>query len=184
MAKYWETYEKADKWFTIRNAEGADAQKVIHFMEYVDRETTFLLREPGEFEADYPLEKETELLSSWTEDPKHLFLLAETAEGEIAATCGCMYNASRKRTRHLGEIAISVRESFWRMGLGRKLFEIQEAWCQKNQVEKLCLSVDTLNTRALGLYLSRGFVVEGTLHRESKMADGSWRDMYRMAKFF
>lgn len=184
LAKYWGTHEKAGVKFTIRNAEGADAQKIINFMRYVDAETTFLIREPGEFEATYPLEKETELLNCWDEDPERLFLVAETADGEIAATCGCTYSSTRRRSRHLADIAIAVRESFWHMGLGRKLFQVQEAWCRENQVEKLCLSVDTLNVRALGLYLSQGFVIEGTLRKESKMADGSWRDMYRMAKFF
>ena len=31
--------------------------------------------------------------------------------------------------------------------------------------------------------VSQGFVVEGTLHRETKMADGTYRDLYVMAKF-
>ena len=46
------------------------------------------------------------------------------------------------------------------------------------------LTVDTKNTRALGLYLSLGFVVEGTLRREGKLAAGSYCDVYAMAKFF
>ena len=59
--------------------------------------------------------------------------------------------------------------------------------CCTEEVErimgKLCLEVDTSNTPALGLYLRMGFEVEGTLRREVHMADGSYRDLYIMAKF-
>ena len=63
------------------------------------------------------------------------------------------------------------------------MMEIQEEWCRLQGIEKLCLEVDTSNTGAIGLYLSRGFVVEGTLRNEAKMQDGSYRDLYVMGKF-
>ncbi len=184
MAKHREIFETKGTRFILRNAEGADAEKIIEFMRHVDSETTFLAREPGEFDASFTVERERDLLAGWAEGEEKLFLAAETEDGQIAATCGCFYNGSRRRVRHRAEIAISVRRDFWRMGLGRRLFEIQQDWCRENRIEKLCLTVDTLNTRALGLYLSLGFTVEGTLRREARMADGSWRDIYAMAKFF
>lgn len=61
--------------------------------------------------------------------------------------------------------------------------EVQETWCRSQGIEKLCLEVDTKNLPAIRLYLSQGFVVEGTLHRETKMPDGTYRDLYVMAKF-
>jgi len=183
MARYREEFETKGARFIIRNAEGEDAQSIIDFMRYVDRETTFLAREPGEFDASFSVEQETALLQGWADGGEKQFLVAVAESGEIAATCGCFYSSGRKRTRHLGEIAISVRRDFWRMGLGRRLFQIQESWCRENGVEKLKLTVDTQNTRALGLYLSQGFTVEGTLRREAKLADGSYRDTYAMAKF-
>lgn len=78
---------------------------------------------------------------------------------------------------------LSVRQDYWRQGLGRRLLEIQEGWCRSQGITKLCLEVDTSNTPALGLYLRMGFEVEGTLRREVHMADGSYRDLYIMAKF-
>ena len=63
------------------------------------------------------------------------------------------------------------------------MLQIQEDWCRTQGIEKLCLDVDTLNTSAISLYLSQGFVVKGTLHREAKMSDGTYRDLYVMAKF-
>lgn len=43
--------------------------------------------------------------------------------------------------------------------------------------------MDTQNFRAIGLYLSKGYTVEGTLRHTAKMADGTYRDYYAMAKF-
>ncbi len=184
MSHYRKEFQGKDGRFVIRNAEGADAPKLFAYMEYVDRETTFLAREPGEFATSYTLEQETELLAGWAAGDEKLFLVAETEDGEIAATCGCSYSKGRRRARHIGEIAVSVRQDFWRQGLGRRLMTIQLDWCREHQIEKLNLTVDTQNTRALGLYLSLGFVVEGTLRHEGKLADGTYRDVYAMAKFF
>ena len=184
MSKYQESFETKGQFFLLRNAEENDAQKMFEFMRHVDGETTFLAREPGEFEASFSLESEAALLKSWSAGEDKLFLVAETKSGEIAATCGCTRNSGRRRTRHLAEIAVSVRQDFWRMGLGRRLFQIQCDWCRQKEIEKLCLTVDTENLRALGLYLSLGFVVEGTLKQQAKMSDGSYRDLYTMGKFF
>ena len=183
MARYREPFPTKGGEGLIRNAEAEDAAKLFEFMRYVDRETAFLAREPGEFEASYTLEQETSLLGGWAESATKLFLVVETPEGELAATCGCNFDNSRRRSRHRAEIAISVRQDFWRMGLGRRLLQTQFDWCRQNDVEKLCLTVYTDNLPAIGLYLGLGFEVEGTLRREAKMPDGTYRDLYTMAKF-
>ena len=184
MSRYKEEFQGKGGRFVIRNAEGADAPKLFEYMDHVDRETVFLAREPGEFAASYTLEEETKLLSSWAGEDETLFLVAETEDGEIAARCKCSYSKGRRRARHIAEIAVSVRQDFWRQGLGRRLMSIQLDWCREHQIEKLNLAVDTNNVRALGLYQSLGFVVEGTLRHEGKLADGTYRDVYAMAKFF
>lgn len=117
------------------------------------------------------------------ESPGELFLLAVTAQGVVTGSSHCSFRLDRARYRHRAELALSVRQDYWRQGLGRRLMEIQETWCRSQGIEKLCLEVDTKNLRAMGLYLSRGFVVEGTLRRAVKMADGSYRDLYVMGKF-
>lgn len=57
---------------------------MFEFMRHVDSETTFLAREPGEFEASFSLESEAALLKSWSAGEDKLFLVAETKSGEIA----------------------------------------------------------------------------------------------------
>lgn len=183
MSFYREEFQGRKQNFTIRNALGTDASAMIRYMGFVDRETTFLAREPGEFEKSYPLHREQAFLKECAEKENILFLLAFSKEGELAATCSCSYPTEKQRYRHRGELSISVRKEFWHQGLGRRLMEIQEAWCQRQNVCKLCLQVDASNTPALGLYLRLGFEVEGTLRREARMADGSYRDLHVMGKF-
>ena len=183
MAHYKAMFQGKTEEFTIRNAVGEDAPAILDYMTRVDRETTFLAREPGEFEKNYSLETETALLDKQAESGASLYLIAVSKNGTIAASCICSFQTGRARTRHRADLAISVRQDYQRQGLARQLMEVQETWCRSQGIEKLCLEVDTKNLPAIRLYLSQGFVVEGTIHRETKMADGTYRDLYMMAKF-
>jgi len=184
MAKYYEEFETKGQLFIIRNAEGADARREIDFAEQGSRETDFCTREPGEYSKSFlPVEEAAKGLEELAKSNEELYLLAVTPEGEIAATCMCSYSSSKARARHLGDISIGVAKKYWRMGLGRRLFEVQMEWAKHSGVEVLTLLVDTLNIRALRLYLSLGFTVEGVLRKRLKMADGTYRDMYSMSKF-
>lgn len=183
MSQHREIFESKGKRFIIRNATPEDVQAIYVFMDHVDRETTFLAREPGEFELAYPPEKEAAFLKHNAESEDCSFLVAEAENGELAGTCGIQWSSDRQRFRHRAEIGISIRQAYWRMGLGRKLLNTQFDWCRQRGITKLNLEVDTLNSRAIGLYLATGFVIEGTLYRESKMADGSYRNFYSMGKF-
>ena len=55
MALYEEVFQSKGAVFTIRNAGPQDAQAMLDYMGCVDRETTFLAREPGEFERGFTL---------------------------------------------------------------------------------------------------------------------------------
>lgn len=183
MARFQERFQGKKQVFLIRNGEAADAPAMMGYMSQVNRETTFLSMEAGEFEKVFSLEKETQLLAEWAPSQYHLSLLAQTEAGEIAGCCNCAYSMEKQRYRHRASLGLSVRQDYWRQGLGRRLIQIQENWCRSQGITKLCLEVDASNTPALGLYLQMGFVVEGTLRREARMADGSYRDLYAMAKF-
>ena len=182
MAQYQEVFQGKRQRFLIRSAVGADAPALVRYMSLVNRETTFLSMEPGEFEASYPVEKEASYLDSIAQSQDRQLLIAVTPDGEIAGNCRCEYPGDRRRLRHTA-VLDSVRKDYWRQGLGRRLMEIQENWCRSQGVEKLCLEVDTANLPAIGLYLRQGFTVEGTLRNQVKLPDGSYRDLYVMGKF-
>ena len=183
MALYEEVFQSKGAVFTIRNAGPQDAQAMLDYMGCVDRETTFLAREPGEFERGFTLEKERAYLTGCQESPGRAVPAGCNGPGLVAGSSHCSFRLDRARYRHRAELALSVRQDYWRQGLGRRLMEIRGNLVPQPGIEKLCLEVDTKNLRAMGLYLSRGFVVEGTLRRAVKMADGSYRDLYVMGKF-
>ena len=183
MTSFPQSFQGKTQTFTLRPPQVEDAAALIAYMEVIDRETTFLSREPGEFAQNFTLEKEQAYLRSCLEDEGQLFLIAFDEAGSIAATCNCSSMAHRQRYRHRAELAVSVKQAHWRQGLGRRMMELLEAWARARGIEKLSLEVDTQNTRAIGLYLRQGFTVEGTLRHAAKLADGSYRDYYAMAKF-
>ena len=130
MAQYQEVFQGKRQRFLIRSAVGADAPALVRYMSLVNRETTFLSMEPGEFERIFPVEREAQLLEEWAASHYHLSLLALTEDGEIAGSCNCAYSTEKQRYRHRASLGLSVRQDFWRQGLGRRLLEVQQAWCR------------------------------------------------------
>ena len=124
MARYQERFQGKKQVFLIRNGEAADAPAVMRYMSQVNRETTFLSMEAGEFEKVFSLEKETQLLAEWAPSQYHLSLLAQTEAGEIAASCNCSYSTEKRRYRHRASLGLSVRQDYWRQGLGRRLLQV------------------------------------------------------------
>ena len=176
MALYLETCNLGNFACTIRNSEPDDAEQMIAHIHEVDSESLFLSREPGEFSMS--LEEERKFLEDAKNSEFDLFLVAEI-HGEIIASCVSRINP-RKRYRHKAELAIAVQKAYWSMGIGRKLMNAAISWAKEQGLAKLELSVDTENQRALSLYASLGFEIEGTIRKERRMADGTFRDGYRM----
>ena len=91
MALYEDVFQSKGAVFTIRNAGPQDAQAMLDYMGCVDRETTFLAREPGEFERGFTLEKERAYLAGCQESSGELFLLAVTAQDVVAGSSHCSF---------------------------------------------------------------------------------------------
>lgn len=176
MAKLQAAYKLNGRLVTIRNAEPDDASALIALVNRFDAETTFLTREPGEF--DMTEERERDILQAKKDAPHCLYLVAEV-EGNPVATAHAEYGQKR-RYRNVAHIGIAVAKAYWGIGIGRALLEELIRWLEDNGVEKVNLTVDTNNIRAQRLYQSLGFFVEGRQARESKMADGSYREAYWM----
>lgn len=176
MALFHEEFPLGNFMFTIRNAEPEDAERMIAHVNQVDTESVFLSREPGEFSMS--VEDEQKFIATKKNSEYTLFLVAEV-DGEIIANCEAAVNPKR-RLLHKAVVGISVQKAYWSMGIGRKMMNAVITWCRGKGLVKIELTVDTENQRALSLYTSLGFEVEGTLRKSMRLADGTTRDTYSM----
>ncbi|MFT9496284.1 GNAT family N-acetyltransferase [Anaerosolibacter sp.] len=164
----------------VRNPKIGDAQGLIDHMKAVDGETKFLAREPGEF--SFTLEQEREFIKSSINNENIFFLVGEI-DGKIIANCSVGIVMNNKRYLHRAAIGIAVRKDYWHRGIGKRMMEECIKWCREKGVEQLELEVVTQNNRAISMYKSFGFQIQGTKKHALKYGDGSYADEYLMILF-
>jgi RimJ/RimL family protein N-acetyltransferase len=160
----------------IREAAEADAEQLLALAHQLDRETKFMLLEPGERTTDPAVQRErirTGLAQG------NLTLVAD-AGGRLVGLLGLTRGADR-RNRHAGHIFIGICQEFTRQGIGTRLFADMERWAREKGLHRLELTVMAHNAAGRALYQKLGFEIEGTL-RHSLCVDGQWIDEYAMAK--
>ena len=75
---------------------------------------------------------------------------------------------------------MSVRKDHWGLGIGSLMLDALLDWAkQSGIVTKINLRVRTDNERAIRLYTSKGFAMEGTIHR-AVFLDGQYFDHHCM----
>jgi RimJ/RimL family protein N-acetyltransferase len=82
---------------------------------------------------------------------------------------------------HGQRIVIGIREAYTGQGIGTRLFAAVEDWARESGSQRLHLTVETDNARALALYHKMGFSIEGHI-RNALQIKGHWYDDYVMAK--
>ena len=160
----------------LREAVLQDAEEMIVFVQKTLGESDYLLFEPGEFRPS--VGEQRQLLEQCARSDPHLYLIAEV-DGEMAGMLH-FQPGKRKRNAHAGEFGISVRKKYWGMSIGRQLLQALLQWArQTGKIRKINLRVRTDNERAIRLYRSVGFKVEGTISREFCI-DGRFYDAHWM----
>lgn len=156
---------------TIRPVRLEDARDVhaLRVMEGV-RETILAL--PSERVSD---------TEEFIRSTKEHLMVAEV-DGRVVGMAGLVIPAMA-RQRHTAGVGIMVHTDYQGRGIGRALMEslldIADNWLMLKRVE---LSVFTDNERAVRLYESLGFVVEGT-KRYAAVKNGVHADEYLMARY-
>src|SRR5277367_2368912 len=80
-------------------------------------------------------------------------------------------------TSHVVRLTIAVHEGHQRRGVGRALMNELLRWARSTpHLEKVELQVRSSNDRAIALYRSLGFVVEGRKTRRLKIAPNEYLD--------
>lgn len=117
-------------------------------------------------------------------DNQHMFVaeLEEDGAKKVVGGISLIVNKS-PRIRHSGSIGITVNRDYQGRGIGRallgKIIDLADNWLM---LVRLDLEVFTDNQRAVNLYKSSGFVIEGT-KKYAAIKDGKYQDEYIMARY-
>lgn len=173
-------YSKNGETIVVRVAQPDDAASVLAHSRRVIEEAEFLITQPEEF--DLTEEEEHEWIRTHGDEPGQLALVAEISGSLV----GLLFfeSGQRKRMAHRGTLHMTVAAGFRGQGVGTALLQTLITWAESHPViEKLSLAVMATNRPAIGLYQKLGFVEEGRLVRDVKLADGEYVDDLLMCRF-
>lgn len=155
-----------DKSIKLRTAIPEDAHKTLALYKSVIQEGRFTLFQIEELDRD--VKQEREAIGRELSNKGDLRIVAEVG-GEIVGMAR-VREGKVKRTSHFGEVdSVWVVEAWRGRGIGGMMIDALINWAEKNnQIEKLGLFVFSTSKAAIGLYESRGFVIEGHAPRDIK----------------
>ena len=161
----------------FREAGPGDAAAVLALKQDLDRETAFMLLEPGErSETVQDVAGELERVAAAANS---VMIVAQTARGLVG------YVDARggrfRRSRLTAHVVIGVLAAASGRGIGSGLLSEVESWTRAHGLHRLELTVMAHNRRAGQLYQHMGFAVEGR-RRECLLVDGDLVDELYLAK--
>jgi alanyl-tRNA synthetase len=160
----------------IREAAPADAEEMIAYTRALLESRPWILLDVQDYNTSLPQAQAR--LAGYRAKPRAIVLVAEhegKIVGELSFAAG-----ERARTRHAGDVGISLLAPWRGRGIGRALMETLIAWCRERAiVEKINLGVMHVNEPAIALYRALGFAEEGRIRRAFKI-DEQWIDEIRM----
>ena len=163
----------------IREAEVEDATELIALLDQIGHESNFTsLDENGiamsESEMQIFIDKQAQSENQIT----LLAFLNDELAGIINVTAD-----QRPRVRHIGDIFLGIKKTFWSSGLGSILMEEVIEWAKTSGViRRLQLTVQKCNLAAIHLYEKMGFITEGLQERGACIERGEFLDVYLMGK--
>ncbi|BAD41405.1 GNAT family N-acetyltransferase [Symbiobacterium thermophilum] len=114
-------------------------------------------------------------------DPQHDYVLVAEVEGKVVGNLG-LHRSRHPRTLHVASLGMSVHDAHQGQGIGRALMaaaiDAADRWLNILRIE---LEVYPDNERAIKLYESFGFVVEGR-KRMAAFRDGQYVDTLVMGR--
>ena len=154
----------------VRQAREGDGHGWVRVISQVAAERDFILTEsPVDEQALHD-----RFLASLADE--HVLRVAVDDEGDVVGTAG-LHPGSAPGVWSLGMCLISDARG---RGLGSRLLDALLEAAHASAAHKVELGVYPRNGRAVALYASRGFVVEGLLRGHHRRADGELRDVLVM----
>lgn len=165
--------------YNVRSAVETDAEELSALRLQIDGETENMDRERGEAFIDTA--GFAGIIKNDTVQPRNLFLVA-VVDDRIVGFSRCE-GTYLNRFSHKVEFGICVAKEFWGYGIGKNLLQESIAWADSNGIKKITLSVLETNVKAIRLYESYGFEVEGVLKNDRLHADGNFYNTVMMGRF-
>ena len=157
----------------LRDPVKEDAAAMIAYAKTVGGETDFLLMDENGIEG-LTLEGEEEWIKNTLETPNTKMFLGFVGD-ELVSLCD-VRAAARKRVSHVAVIAISVKRSYWYLGIGSIIMRAMIDFAKSTgMLRKLSLDVREGNERAIALYERFGFVEVGR-HKAHINVRGTYYD--------
>jgi RimJ/RimL family protein N-acetyltransferase len=160
----------------VRHARVDDVHALLELHLALDRETTFMLLEPGERSTDE--HEQRERLDATLARPNQTVLVAEANSRLVGFVA--LLGGPYRRNRHNAYLVLGVLEEFGGRGVGTALLARGMKWAEKAGITRLELTVMAHNERAIRLYERMGFEREG-IRRRALRVDGEWVDELFMA---
>ena len=163
----------------IREAEIEDAAVLISLLNQIGQESEFTSLDPAGILMD---ESDMQaFIMKQAQSDNEITLLAflnDELVGVINITAD-----QRPRVRHIGDIFLAIKKSFWGHGLGSVLLDEAIEWAKSSRViRRLQLTVQKRNLAAVHLYQKMGFIIEGLQERGACIEGGVFLDVYQMGK--
>lgn len=162
----------------IRNIRIEDAENYLDMLLNLDKETKFMMFEPGERPTDINAVKNAIKKSI---NDNNLFLVVTYKENIVGFLS--IQRGEYRRIRHTGYLVVGIREKYRGMGIGNALFSKIDTWAMENNITRLELTVICSNTIAKHLYEKNGFIVEG-IKKKAMIIDDKYVDVFSMAKIY
>lgn len=160
----------------IEKAEPSDAAELLEYLKVIGSESDNLTFGPDGLLCS--VEAETEFLASELISQTSVTLVAKR-DGKIIGNAR-FTGGLKERTKHRGDIGISVLKSEWGNGLGSMLLETLIDFAKNTaHVEVITLEVNQTNQRAIALYEKFGFKKTGVFEAFIKI-DGKYIDFDMM----
>ncbi|MBT3319342.1 MAG: GNAT family N-acetyltransferase [Clostridia bacterium] len=173
-------YLDSPKQIMLRNAETLvlrrpskkDARDMLDYLGIVGGESDNLLF--GAEGLKLTIEQEIEYIGRMNSDENSLMVLSFV--GDTLVSIAQISASDKERIAHNAEVAISVRKSYWRLGIGEAVMRelISYAKHHKN-ISIVSLGVRAVNHGAKKLYEKMGFEQVG-VHKDFFNVDGKFFD--------
>jgi RimJ/RimL family protein N-acetyltransferase len=161
----------------IRRVQVADAAAVVSIKARVVAESAFHVADSAD--TTKTVAEQAQYIAAIVTDPERFMIVAEVG-GDVVGVLE-IEREVRKRLRHRAEVWTHVLDTHRGKRVGLALAEAALAWARATpSIEKLVMHILHTNEASLALTRKCGFVEEGRLIDEVKVAPGVYVDLVLM----